>query len=353
MDKQALKRKITKTDHRIPIPGAGFVLRLVPFLLIAGCSGAVISAMPAVTPTMPLANPTLYLTTPVGTISTPTRMVTPEVTPTGDEEETGMPTITLSPQPSLTPTYDPAAWESLPVVPTISDTVLKIYKLGQKNHNDPHAFSKVGDCETSSAFFLTDFDLGQKAYNLGPYQDLQPTIDYFAGSFGRISLAADPGYTASSVLSLILSDPNQCRPDEIPLACEYRLHRPSFVLVMFGTNDFVNSRSAFERYMRMIIEYSIRDGVVPVLATKADNREGDMSINALIAALAHEYDLPLWNFWAAVQSLPDYGLKEDGIHLTYSPNHFEEPGAMNYAFPRRNLTALQVLEALRKAVTEE
>ena len=353
MDKHALKRKTMKTDPLIPIPVAGFVLRLVPFLLLAGCSGAVISATPAVTPTMPFINPTLPLATTVEMISTPTRIVTPDVTPTVDEEETGMPTITLSPQPSLTSTYDPAAWESLPVVPTISDTVRKIYMLGQKLHNNPHAFSKVGDCETSSAFFLTDFDLGQKAYNLGPYQDLQSTIDYFSGSFGRTSLAADPGYTVSSALSVIMSDPNQCRPDEIPLACEYRLHRPSFVLVMFGTNDNANSRSAFELYMRKIIDYSIRVGVVPVLATKADNREGDMSINALIAKLAQEYDLPLWNFWAAVQSLPDHGLREDGMHLTYFQNHFDDPEAMNYAFPVRNLTALQVLKALQKAVTEE
>jgi hypothetical protein len=353
MDIHALKKKITITDSMIPIPGARFVLRLVTFLLLVGCSRAVISVTPVVTPTVPLANPTLPLATPVVMISTPTLIVTPEVTPTGDEEETGTPTITLSPQPSLTSTYDPAAWESLPVIPTISDTVLNIYKLGQKYHNDPHAFSKVGDCETSSAYFLTDFDLGQNAYNLGPYQDLQSTIDYFAGSFGRTSLAADTGYTASSVLNVIMSDPNQCRPDEIPLDCEYRLHRPSFVLVMFGTNDSANSRSAFEGYMRMIVEDSIRNGVVPVLVTKADNREGDMSINALIAKLAHEYDLPLWNFWAAVQSLPDHGLKEDGMHLTYFPNHFEDPNAMNYAFPLRNLTALQVLEALQKAVSEK
>ena len=150
-----------------------------------------------------------------------------------------------------------------------------------------------------------------------------------------------------------MSDPNQCQPTEFPLACEFRLHHPSFILVMFGTNDYANSRSAFEGYLKMIIDDSIKDGVVPVLATKADDREGDMSINALIAEVAHEYDLPLWNFWAAVQSLPDHGLKADGIHLTYFQDHFNDPAAMNYAFPVRNLTALQVLEALQKAVTEK
>ncbi len=348
-----LKPITLKPDFQIPTPGVGFVLRLVPFLLIAGCSGAVISTTPTLTPAAPLSTPTLSLPTPIAIISTATQMATPQLTPTGNEEVTSALTVTLPPQPSLTPTYDPAAWESLPVIPTISDTVLKIYQAGQKDHNDPHAFSKVGDCETSSPYFLADFDLGQKAYNLGSYQDLQTTIDYFAGSFGRTSLAAGTGYSAASVLSEIMSDPKQCRPDEIPLACEFRLHRPSFVLVMFGTNDYANSRSAFEGYLKMIINYSIQYGVVPVLATKADNREGDMSINALIAEVAHEYDLPLWNFWAAVQALPDHGLKDDGIHLTYFPDHFNDPAAMQYAFPVRNLTALQVLDALQKAVTQK
>jgi len=296
---------------------------------------------------------TLTLTAPVELTFTPISTVTPFITPTTVEEEFGSPTITHSLQPSLTPTYDSAAWESLPIIPTISDTVKKIYELGQKNHNNPHAFSKIGDCETSSAFFLADFDLGPKAYDLGPYLDLQATIDYFAGSFGRTSLAAGPGYTASSVLSAIMADPSQCKAGEIPLACEYRLHHPSFVLVTFGTNDASNSLSTFDHYMRMIIDSSIRIGVVPVLATKADNREGDNSINELIAELAHEYDLPLWNFWAAVNPLPDHGLKKDGFHLTFYADHFNDPNALNYAFPWRNLTALQMLQALQKAVTEE
>ena len=49
-------------------------------------------------------------------------------------------------------------------------------------------------------------------------------------------------------------------------------------------------------------------GVVPILATKADNREKDERINRDMAMLAAEYDLPLWNFWAALSDLPDRGL---------------------------------------------
>ncbi|MBK7454698.1 MAG: hypothetical protein IPJ46_13575 [Anaerolineales bacterium] len=55
--------------------------------------------------------------------------------------------------------------------------------------------------------------------------------------------------------------------------------------------------------------YPIIDaGAVPILATKADNRELDNRINRDMALLATEFDLPLWNFWAALSGLPDRGL---------------------------------------------
>ncbi len=67
---------------------------------------------------------------------------------------------------------------------------------------------------------------------------------------------------------------------------------------------------------------------MPILATKADNLEGDQAINATIARLAYEYDLPLWNFWLAVQPLPDHGLQPDGSHLTWAGPYFDDPVRM-------------------------
>ena len=49
---------------------------------------------------------------------------------------------------------------------------------------------------------------------------------------------------------------------------------------------------------------------MPILVTKADNREKDERVNQNLASLAEERGLPLWNFWATVQHLPDNGLKE-------------------------------------------
>jgi hypothetical protein len=118
---------------------------------------------------------------------------------------------------------------------------------------------------------------------------------------------------------------------------------------MLGTND-VWHLDTFDGNMRQIIEFSIDNGVLPVLATKADNAEGDERINATIAGLAWEYDLPLWNFWAAVQPLPDHGLLEDQIHLTWGPNRFDRPQSLQRAWTVRNLTALQVLDSLWRSL---
>ncbi len=209
---------------------------------------------------------------------------------------------TLAPLP--TPTFNSAGWQALPIIPAASnDTLRKIYALGQELGNNPHAFSKIGDCETAAQWFLGDYDLKPDQYSLGTYSDLQPVIQQFNGSFGRTSLAARIGFNAASVLNPIWADPKQCHADETPLACEYRVHRPSYAFILLGTNDVFHP-TTFEANLRTIIEYSLQQGVIPILATKASNEEGDHSINITIARLAYEYNLPLWNFWLAVQPLP-------------------------------------------------
>jgi hypothetical protein len=59
-----------------------------------------------------------------------------------------------------------------------------------------------------------------------------------------------------------------------------------------------------------------------------------------------EYDLPLWNFWLALQPLPDHGLQPDDAHITWGYNLFDEPLEMERGWPIRNLTALQSLDAV-------
>jgi hypothetical protein len=268
--------------------------------------------------------------------------------PTASLTATVPPTATPSPQPTLAPDR----WKKLPVVPTISDTVVQIYRQGLQSGNNARAFSKVGDCGSTPAWFLGDFDRGPLFYRLGSYEQLTGVIQEFQGSFGRTSLAARSGFNAAALFVTLWADHTYCHTNETPLACEYRIHKPVIAFIMLGTND-VWHPAEFEPDMRKIIEYSIDNGIVPILSTKADNTEGDFRINATIAQLAQEYDIPLWNFWLAMQSLPDQGLQEDKAHLTWARNFFDDPEAMTKAWPIRNLTALQILDAVWRKVTAD
>lgn len=264
-------------------------------------------------------------------------------------------TLTETPTAAPRPTLAADEWKTLPIVPTISGTARAIHQRGLEMGNNPNAFSKVGDCQTSTDFFLVDFDY-QNRYGLGEeYAELQATIDYYAGSFSRQSVAVKDGFNVAAVLSPLRADPKICEKGESPLACEYRLHKPTVALISMETNFNQRSADDYGKYMRQIVEYTISQGIVPVLATKADNSEGDHSINAEIAEIANEYDIPMWNYWAAAYPLPNHGFDiglNDGFHLSFSRNFFDQPKNMLSAWPWRNLTALQALEAVRENVSE-
>jgi hypothetical protein len=105
--------------------------------------------------------------------------------------------------------------------------------------------------------------------------------------------------------------------------------------------------------MRHLLDEVIAYGALPVIATKADNLEGDHVINQAIAQLAYEYDIPMWNFWAAADPLPEHGLHEDGFHLTLGlGNYFDDPENTAGAWTIRNLTALETINAVYQAVKD-
>ncbi len=263
------------------------------------------------------------------------------------------PTVTSTPLPATStpdPRLPPEDWQEWPVVPeTVSARVMEIYQQGLELGNNSQAYSKIGDCESTPAWFLGAFDGKPEEYSLGEYAYLQEVIDYFHGSHGRTSLAAGRGYSTANVLSPLWADRTFCGTNETPLACEIRLHRPSFALVTLGSNDIYH-QDAFETNMRQILDFLIENGVVPILVTKADNLEGDHAINLEIARLAYEYELPLWNFWLVVQPLPDHGLQEDEAHLTWAGPYFDDPNRMLAAWPWRNLTALQTLDSVWRGI---
>ncbi len=274
--------------------------------------------------------------------------IQPSASPTTTIQPALTQTITASPIVSQAPSCED--WQSWTVVPGVSETTREIYRRGQGSGNNPKAFSKIGDGEISTAWFMTAFDLGEAYYDLGPHQDLRPVIDQFQGSFERTGMAARRGFNTHKILDPAMSDP-ACESGESPLTCELRLHQPAFAILSLGTNQ-VWEHDAFEAGMRQILDVLLSQNVVPILSTKGDNLEGDHRINRTIACLAEEYNLPLWNFWSAIQPLPDDGLQPDLEHLTYyGKTDFDDADAMQSAWTVRNLTALQVLDAIWRGVT--
>ena len=281
--------------------------------------------------------------------SAQTQQTTPEPLP--PPTNTSQPvTIQVNTEVPITP--NPIScddWQTWPVIPALSRNMHELYELGQAAGNNPRAFSKIGDGEISAAWFFTVFDLGGDHYDLGPYQNLLPVIEYFDGSFERIGMAAKRGFNTNRILDDFATDLALCESGESPLSCELRLHRPAFAILSLGTNQAWR-RDEFETGMRQILDVLLSKNVIPILSTKGDNLEGDHSINRTIACLAQEYDVPLWNFWSAIQPLPNHGLQPDLEHLTYGINDFDDADAMQSAWTLRNLTALQVLDAVWRAV---
>ena len=334
----------------------GCALLLVLGVLISGIaiSGAlVIGRVRENVPVVISPLPTITGLAPTGTVAKerpklPTRAPATATPEPFVEEATAAPASDGA--PTDTPGVPDTAWMKLPVLPKVSKNAKEIYARGIAMGTDPQSFSKIGDCQSIRQYFLGFFD-DPKAYRIGEYDYLIPTIKNFHGSYHPQSLAVKTGWNVASPLSVLNADPQQCKLNETPLECEFRLRNPSIAIISMETWTKDRPVSQYEKYLRQIVQFTIDRGVVPILATKADNLEGNHAINAAIARVAQDFDVPLWNFWRVVQPLPNHGLEADAFHLTNDNNNFNDKKAMQAAWPNRNLTALMALDVVWRAVT--
>ena len=322
------------------------VLLAAVVLLLAACSPANAGALPPLAASPSAAQPTPIPSVPLspspsvegrGGVSSPAAA---SQTPSSIPTQTPSPTSPAGPTPTATPDTrpDPARWDQWPVIPTVSAAAAEIYKRGLAQGNDPHVYSTIGDCQSEPDVFLGIYATNR--YWLGKdYTYLQDTIDFFKNSFNVQSLAVRNGLSAPSALDPLWDYKDKCNPNESPVACDLRVHKPSIVFINLGTNWLPDaSIAAYTKYLRQILNLVIKAGALPVLATKADNVEGGNRINQATAQLAHDYDIPLWNLWRGVQDLPHGGLDpaRKDVYLTTE------------AWDRRNFTALMVLDSLQK-----
>lgn len=292
-----------------------------------------ITACQTETPPSPKPTPT---NTPARLIPTPRYDVPPSVTLTRTE----VPSVTLIPAltsiQASTTTATPLSdeWKNRPVLPEPAESIREIYQRGITLGNDPNAFSIFGDCQSRPEEFFGVFETDPLLTESLP-DEMRETVEHFNGSFNRESPTSQDGTTPGALLwDQWHRGQFGCTFAETPVDCELRIHHPSFVIIQIGTH--FESRNT--EYLRKVITQLIDNGVVPILATKADNRELDDRVNRDMALLADEFNLPLWNFWAALSDLPDRGL--------YIMKGREEQGAVYLNAEAQEIHRITGLEAL-------
>ncbi len=284
--------------------------------------------------------------------ATPTHTLAPSPTPTPDPSIT--PTVTPTPTPSPTPVAvnGIAAADFIILPPEVITHSQAIFALGQTLGRNAHYFSKMGDSTVLNPQLLGLFD-DPSRYNLGDYTYLQPTLEFFAGAYSNYGVAAHHGLHAWSVFDPLWADKKWCATGEHMLACELRLNNPALLVIRLGSND-AGAPSGFAYNVRQVVEFCLENGIIPLLATKADRFEGDNTNNELIREIAAEYEVPLWDFDRVAETLPERGLDTDGIHMKTVLNHdYTLPETFTIGHSVQDLTGLMVLDAIRRNVMSE
>jgi hypothetical protein len=148
----------------------------------------------------------------------------------------------------------------------------------------------------------------------------------------------------------------QCKSGENPLQCELRVYNPSIAIISME-ESWAGSISNYDFYMRKIVEYVLSQDIVPILATRAETPTQERQIDAVVAKIADDYHVPLWNFWASTANLSNNGISDDGFHLTGKDeqpevrSHFDIPSNLQFGWTQRNLTALQVIDSVYRRLS--
>jgi hypothetical protein len=319
-------------------------------VLLAACSGAAGQAAPGEPggPAAPLAAAPLPTLIP---------SVTPTIPPTNTPPPTPtpVPSDTPTPSPTPSPTPTPVLLNGLPLdrvllLPAaVREHIVEIAERGRVLGRDDKTFSRIGGSVSATFHLMGRFDTGP--YDLGPYAELQPTIDQYAGSFSRVGQGAMRGLTAHAALDPAWSDDAICQPNETPADCEIRQQNPSVAIIVLGTND-IGEGQQFEEDMRALLAHLLDQGIVPILVTKADRFEGrDNRNNAIIRSLASELELPLLDFDFIAGTIPGRGMGADDVHLVlYDSYDYTDPRAFRTGYGVLNLVSLMMLDAVRQEI---
>jgi hypothetical protein len=303
----------------------------------------------------------------------------------GGASDAGPSVVEESPREVIVPEILPAT----PVIPSI-DAAMKerlraVLADGRARGNRDDVFAKVGDSNTAIPDFLKPIGCGEVIY--GPWESLRAVVERWSAtpvvrgwelnpceasnSFTRIGSAAFPGWRTSDFLRAHEPHPTECQPpDDVSVRCELSQIKPSVALVMVGTNDMLHpetqepdpgAREQSREELRRLIREIIDAGVIPVVSTLPPRRHPPSSEflpplwNEMIIEVAAEEQVPLWNYWLALQSASQFGMSYDWLHPSPAPTGAGDlrNEAMDWGFNVRNLTALQVLEKVGRIVIDD
>jgi uncharacterized protein YgiM (DUF1202 family) len=251
--------------------------------------------------------------------------VPPETLPITDRPLPIVPVTPTDPPPPRSPEANlRPEW-----LPTITPNMQRIY-FSYRADKNLNMFTVAGDCNADDPDYLVRLVAGR--FDLTGYTNLNGTVAQFAGGFARHSLATHGGLSAATMFDAAWANPTYCRKSfgntEGPLQCELRVSQASLVFLAVGTGDHPQWRT-FEVNYRQMIEYALKDKVLPVLVTKADDIEALVDgapsgyINGIVRKLSVEYDVPLMDFELATRDLPNHGLLKEDLPFHLSPAGFD------------------------------
>ena len=224
------------------------------------------------------------------------------------------------------------------------EVVEQLRTIHARSEGQDDSFVKVGDSITYSSSFLD-------CLRDTPVDDesLEATRLFFTPSaWDRRSLASTVGWHVTSPL---VGSPT-------PLANEIAAMKPSFAVIMLGTNDTWDGvQRSYQRNLTKLVTTLTSQGVVPILSTipPLRNRTQDAvvpSMNAIVRQVAAENLVPLMDFHLVLENLPKHGISGDGIHpfaAAAGACDFSEQGLLA-GYNQRNELTLQALDAVRRAV---
>lgn len=245
---------------------------------------------------------------------------------------------------------------AVPVIPNIHPTVRDVFERGQELGRAPRTVTKVGDSLSADTTYLEIMSADER--ELGPFDYLQPTVNYYGESVSA-SIAAQIGLSSLVVFDPFWADADACEPNETPLECEYRVKNPSVALIMFGPNDVLSmDYETYGENMRQIVEETMALGVIPVLSTFSYHPEHQywwqsVEFNLQLVEIADEHNVPLMNLWAASRPLEEYGLDRDRVHMKQSGFaylKYDTGHETFYGTSLRNLLAVRTLHEIRLAL---